>query len=344
MLGAGAFAIVVVAPPQGLARPFVELGQGVLPAGVLGLMAIVVSVGLVILGARLAPSLTRLDRRALTVGFLAGIVGYLVLSLGADPSPATGQYRDAWTYFGLGIGDPYGLAYQQGGSGYPPPFLQAVGPLSAIGWAPFLALWTTVELLALLVVAGPLAALVLLVPFVALEAWNGNVNLLIALAIAWGFRWPALWSFILVTKITPGVGLLWFAVRREWRRLATAIAVTAVIVAVSLAIDPGMWRRFIDAEITSSTGSSEPILLPLLARVGLAAVVVVIGALRDKPWTVPLAAAIAMPFLWLAACSALVAMVPLTRAARAADAPASQPRRRAVDWALSGPARPDAVA
>ncbi len=49
-----------------------------------------------------------------------------------------------------------------------------------------------------------------------------------------GFRYPAAWSLILLTKITPGIGLLWFAVRREWRALAIALGATAAIASVSL--------------------------------------------------------------------------------------------------------------
>ncbi len=61
----------------------------------------------------------------------------------------------------------------------------------------------------------------------------GNVHMLLALAIVLGFRWPATWSFVLLTKVTPGIGLLWFAVRREWRSLAIALGATAVLVTLS---------------------------------------------------------------------------------------------------------------
>ena len=47
-----------------------------------------------------------------------------------------------------------------------------------------------------------------------------------AAAIALGFRYPAAWSFLLLTKVTPGIGLVWFAVRREWRPLAIALGFT----------------------------------------------------------------------------------------------------------------------
>ena len=52
----------------------------------------------------------------------------------------------------------------------------------------------------------------------------------IAAAIVIGFRWPAAWSLVLLTKITPGIGLLWFAVRREWRSLAIALGAVIMIV------------------------------------------------------------------------------------------------------------------
>ena len=35
------------------------------------------------------------------------------------------------------------------------------------------------------------------------------------------------WAFVLLTKVTPGIGLLWFAIRRRWRDLAIALGVTA---------------------------------------------------------------------------------------------------------------------
>jgi len=48
-----------------------------------------------------------------------------------------------------------------------------------------------------------------------------------------------------LTKVTPGVGLVWFAVRREWRSLAIAATATAVVVAVSAAVAPGAWAGWI---------------------------------------------------------------------------------------------------
>ena len=63
---------------------------------------------------------------------------------------------------------------------------------------------------------------------VASELYHGNIDLILAAAIVAGFRWPVAWAVVLHTKLTPGIGLLWFAVRREWRPLLIAGAATIV--------------------------------------------------------------------------------------------------------------------
>src|SRR5690348_6311250 len=93
-------------------------------------------------------------------------------------------------------------------------------PVFAVAWAAFLFavyLWMTGRRNWL-----PLLAF----PPILFELSMGNIHLLLAAAIVLGFRWPAAWSFVLLTKVTPGVGLLWFAVRREWRSLAVALGAT----------------------------------------------------------------------------------------------------------------------
>jgi hypothetical protein len=55
------------------------------------------------------------------------------------------------------------------------------------------------------------------------EIVSGNVYVLIAVCAALGLQHASLWAFPVLTKITPGVGLLWFAVRGEWRSLGIAL-------------------------------------------------------------------------------------------------------------------------
>jgi Glycosyltransferase family 87 len=148
-----------------------------------------------------------------------------------------------------------------------------------------------------------------------MEVAGGNVSLLLAAAIVIGFRWPAAWSLILLTKITPGIGLLWFAVRREWRSLGIALGATAVIALVSFVLLPDQWRAWVDVVIQnaaagkSGTWASVPI--PLWIRLPFAIALVVWGARTDRRWTVPVGAMLALPALWYGGLSMLLAVIPL---------------------------------
>jgi hypothetical protein len=147
------------------------------------------------------------------------------------------------------------------------------------------------------------------------ELWLGNVNLLIGLAIVLGFRWPAAWAFVLLTKVTPGIGLIWFAVRREWSSLAIALGVTAVIALASLALAPDLWADFAAAmrtQVEPAMGSaSQAIPLPLPLRLVAAGILTAWGAASGRRWVVPVAAAIAVPFSWWNILAITVAAIPL---------------------------------
>ena len=128
-------------------------------------------------------------------------------------------------------------------------------------------------------------------------------------------RYPASWSFILLTKITPGVGLIWFAVRREWRSLAIALVATVAVVGVSFVLAPWLWSDFIEASRTQVDATvnvprqAAPIALPL--RLVVAALLVAWAGRTDRAWVVPIAAGLAVPFLWWNAFAVMVAAVPL---------------------------------
>ncbi len=177
-----------------------------------------------------------------------------------------------------------------------------------------MAVWTALLIGAVRFLTGPrLLAAGLLFPFTLMEVAGGNVSLLLAVAIVVGFRWPAAWALVLLTKITPGIGLLWFAVRREWRHLAIALGATAAIVAVSALMLPQQWRDWVDVIIGNAgkggTWASVPV--PLWIRMPIAIAVVVWGARTDRAWTVPVAAMLALPALWYGGISMLLAVIPL---------------------------------
>jgi hypothetical protein len=157
----------------------------------------------------------------------------------------------------------------------------------------------------------------------ALELVGGNISLFLATAMVVGFRWPAAWAFVLLTKVTPGIGLLWFVVRREWRSLGIALAATALVVAVSAAIMPGAWLEWLDllVRLAGRDGTWAAVPIPFLVRLPIAVVVVVWGARTDRRWTVPVAGMIALPALWYGSLTMLLAVVVLRDPERNAVSP-----------------------
>ena len=268
-------------------------------------------------GGRL-PSLAALETPP-WVGLAVAVGAWALIVVFSDPwGRLWGTGQDARCYWQATLANPYlhsdwndPIAYV-----YSPAFLQLVSPLTALPWQAFVAAWTAILLATIRFLTGPrLLAAGLLFPFTAMEVAGGNVSLLLAAAIVIGFRWPAAWSLVLLTKITPGIGLLWFAVRREWRSLAIALGATAAIVAVSFVLLPDQWRSWIDVVIRnvaagkSGTWASLPV--PLWIRLPLAAALVVWGARTDRRWTVPVASMVALPALWYGGLSMLLAVIPL---------------------------------
>lgn len=228
------------------------------------------------------------------------------------------QSVDAYAYWATRDG---GL-YEGSGAGvigayvYSPAFAQILAPLALLPWPVFVTLWTALNMGIVWWLLGrwSLPAMMFLpIPF---EIVSGNVHLLYAAAIVVGFRASAAWALPILTKVTPGIGLVWFAVRREWRALGTAIAVTAVIVALSFALDPAAWRTWIGIVSTSSsTPATVGWFLPvsLVVRLPVAIVVAVVAAASGRAWLLPVAVTLALPVLWLNSLAILAACVPLWR-------------------------------
>jgi hypothetical protein len=155
----------------------------------------------------------------------------------------------------------------------------------------------------------------------------GNIHLLLAAAIVIGFRYPVTWSFVLLTKVTPGVGLLWFAVRREWRSLAIALGTTVAIVAVGLLLAPDSWTAwFASLAGTADATGSNHLPIPLVVRLPIAALLVVWGARGDHRWTVIAAATIGLPTLWTHGFALLLGAIPLLDPTWATQSPAARLR------------------
>ena len=268
----------------------------------------------------------RLRRVSLAAGLALAALVLVGIGWSAEPfmPDSFGPGHDARSYWVVSLDDPYafGLVGEESAFPYSPAFLQALTPIRVLDWTPFLVVWTGLLMAALLVMVGP----ILFAPMLALtfiDLWGGNIHLLLGLAIVLGFRWPAAWAFTLLSKVTPGIGLLWFAARGEWRALGAAVGTAGVIGAISLGVAPDIWVdwfRFLEGSTGRSTvGHSVPV--PLWVRLPLAAVVVVVAARSDRRWLLPVGVLMALPVIWWGSFAILAASVALER-------------RRIEEWVL----------
>ena len=241
-------------------------------------------------------------------GVFAAAYVYLVLGDGTWRNPGA----DALVYWAVDPSDPY-AGSQLGGENaylYSPAFAQGFAIFRVLPREVFVVAWIAILAVTAVWLARPWpAALLVLAWPVSQEVLIGNIHLLLAAAIVLGFRWPGAWAFVLLTKVTPGVGLLWFVVRREWRHLAIALGATAAIAGVSYALAPLLWADWIEF-LQAAGGDGGSI---LLIRLVVAAAVVTWGARTDRAWTVPLAGMIGLPFIWSDSFSMLLGCVALSR-------------------------------
>lgn len=253
----------------------------------------------------------RLASRALTVAswFVVAYVGWLFVTIP--------HYNDAGPHFLAGVVEPYAihLKTQVGAYIYSPAFTQALEPLRWIGVTP--EAWYALSVASILVVlawvSGPFLIPVL---FLALpELQYGNVNALMLAAVLLSFRFPWTWAFVLLTKVTPGVGVLWFAFRREWRQFRIALWATLLVVAVSIALSPGLWAQWVhvllDNARTPMPAAYIPV--PLWLRLGLAVALLGWAAPRNHRWAVVVAFVLGTPWLHPNHLLFLVGLLPWVR-------------------------------
>ncbi len=263
------------------------------------------------------------DRRSSALGIAAAVAGWLLVVLGSDPTIDVSEPFAAWvtaqdarSYYGFDYADIYAGRDDWttiGAYPYSPAFAQALWPLNQLPWPAFVGAWTAILIAAVRYLTGPRLFLLGLAVG-AMEIGGGNVHLLLAAAIVAGFRWPAAWALLLLTKIAPGVGLLWFVLRREWRNLAVALGATVAIAAVSFALQPQAWWDWV-ALLQANLGKGgtwAALPVPLLVRAPLGIALLAWGAPRNQRWTVPIAVMLCLPALWYGALSMALAVIPLT--------------------------------
>jgi hypothetical protein len=252
-------------------------------------------------------------RRQIDIALRLAFVVVLVVFTIFRPTTA----GDAHAYWAVNPADPYTRPIATPDAfTYPPPAALFFSILGRLPFEIFQAAWTLLIGFALLWLTGPWALLFMVIPVVASDLYLGNIHVLLGAAVVLSFRWPAAWAVPLLTKPTCGVGLLWFVARGEWRRLATALVVTALIAALTAVIAPDLWPKWVayvlDTGVSPNVGTAYWVPLPLLVRVPAAALLVVWGARTDRRWTLPTAAMLALPVLWLVGLAMLTAAFALS--------------------------------
>ncbi|HEX3265755.1 MAG TPA: glycosyltransferase family 87 protein [Candidatus Limnocylindrales bacterium] len=223
---------------------------------------------------------------------------------------------DLWAYWSTRSGFDYGAA-RPGVSGayiYSPAFAHLIAPLTALPFPMFAAAWTALLVAALGWLTGWRAFFIGVLAPVTMSIAIGQVDLLMAVAIVLGFRWPAAWVLPIITKVTPGIGLVWFAARREWRQLAIAVGATLAVVAMSWAIDPPAWQGWSAMLLrfqfpTPADGIYLPV--PVWVRLPAVAILIAWGARSERRWVLPVGVCLSLPTVWLNTPTILIGLIPL---------------------------------
>ncbi|MEO5779422.1 MULTISPECIES: glycosyltransferase family 87 protein [Arthrobacter] len=203
---------------------------------------------------------------------------------------------------------------------YSPIFLTVIRPFALLPWPLFQTFWICLEAAVLLWLLRPLkfrwAAPYFLISLPELAV--GNIYLLLAGAAVLGMQKPVAWSFPILTKVTVGIGLAWFAVRGEWRRLLQGLGGLALIVGVSYAFEPAAWNAWFRFLLEHREGTPDS-QISFYVRCAIAVVLVVVGARKQWPSLIAPAMLLAspvlvgpIPYMMLAAVPRLARLSPCT--------------------------------
>jgi hypothetical protein len=247
--------------------------------------------------------------------------------------------QDSAIYWSAPLDDPY-VGARIGGLGaylYSPAFLQLMAPFRLLPWETFHLLWSLMLLGCLVWLVGRWTPVVIVLPPVANELMGGNINLLIAAAVVLGVRTGGAWAPVLLTKVVPGIGLLWFALRRQWREVAIGLGLTVAVAGVSFVLAPGPWFDWINVLVASAVHPDTAWIplaallpIPLWLRLPLAVAIVAVAARRSQPWLLPIGIYVALPALWVSGLVILLAIPRLRRTMPERQAALAAPAERAT--------------
>ena len=252
--------------------------------------------------------------RPIAAGFtVAGLTYIALVWLGiapyAPPVPDYGPMFDARGFWSAWDGGLYNIPWgEYEAYVYSPAFAEILWPLTLLPWPIFAGLWTAAAIGCLFWMRVPW---MIAFPGVIDDILRGNIHVFLAAMVVVGFRFSGAWAFGILTKVTPGIGLVWFAVRREWRPLAWGIAVTGAIAAVSFALSPSLWFEWFEllADSAGDTARIQVVPLPLIVRLPIAAVLIGFAGMTSRAWMVPIGVMLGLPNVWTSS-TALLAAVP----------------------------------
>lgn len=260
-----------------------------------------------------------------------------VATLGVGLASAFGQAvgitpfaADAGAYWAARPGDLYtGWDMRPDGYSpylYSPAFADVLTPLRVLPVTIFSALWQFMLFMVMALVARGWSILFVLaaVPSIALhvleplnlvmrDIWLGNINVLLGAIAVVGLRRPYLWAIPFLSKVTPGVGIVWFLARREWTNLSIALATTAVIALVSFIHTPADWIEWLTFLRESSTYQFPQwvVPIPLVVRLAMSVTLIWWGARTDRAWVVPVAVGWAIPMPYPTFLAAVAFAIPV---------------------------------
>jgi hypothetical protein len=202
---------------------------------------------------------------------------------------------------------------------YPPPFALALWPLAQLPLAVFLDVWMALEAVAFAWLVKPLGARWGIPAFLMCfaELIVGNIHAFLAVMMVVGVRRGSPWVLALLTKVTSGVGLLWFIARRQWRPVLTSLGLTAAVCLASLALQRHAWGAWLHFVVRDSGQGT--LFFPV--RLVLAALVTAYAGRSRRSWLLPIALVLAQPvaeWMSLTLLSAVPRLVVKERAERTA--------------------------
>lgn len=201
---------------------------------------------------------------------------------------------DGRTYFDVWDTSPmYQLAPRTHGAYlYSPAFAHVIAPLTSLPWAWFAALWAVMSSAAYLWMVKPLGIwwAIPMLSFAVEDLRIGQTTWLLALVCVLGLRYPSMWAAAVLTKVVPGVGVLWFVFRGEWREVRIAVFGTGAIVAASALAAPSLWVEWMRFLVASSDGVGS-----LMYRLPVAVGLLYWAATRNYRWALPVVVMLALP-------------------------------------------------